>query len=339
MNNQLIMLADALLSCRGQAGSVFLYPHVSVDGDAIGSALALLLALEQLEIKARLPLDERIPPKLDFLPALSRIEPYEPSPDADAAGLAGGQQIIGLAIDCAAADRMGRRGLLFKQAPQIFALDHHIAQEPVPPEFIVDPSAAAVGELVYDLIACLGNLTGRTLFNDDIATLLMAAIISDTGGFVYSNTSIRTFQTAAGLMGYPLDLRYITYRLFDRTSQERLRLMGRVFSEARFSCGDRVVLAAVDQQMLDACRASDYDLDGIIAYLKNVAGVDAAFLIRSQADGLLRVNIRSSERFDAAAFAARYGGGGHARAAGMHLSGLTLDEAAQKIAQEAGEQL
>ncbi len=338
MNNQISALADALLAFRGKTGSVFLYPHVSIDGDAVGSALALLLALERLEIKARLLLDEPIPPKLDFLPALSRIEPYEPASDIDVAILAGGQ-LFGLAIDCASAERMGRRGSLYKLAPQIGALDHHIAQEPVPPGFIIDPSAAAAGELVYDLIVCLEERTGRSLFSSDIATLLMTAIISDTGGFVYSNTSIRTFQTAASLMGYPLDLRYITYRLFDRTSQERLRLMGRVFSEARFSCRDRVVMAAVDQQMLDDCRASDYDLDGIIAYLRNVAGVDAAFLIRSQSDGLLRVNIRSSERFDSAAFAARYGGGGHPRAAGMHLSGLSLADAARKIAQEAGELL
>lgn len=335
MIDRLRQLAEILLACRGREGAVYLYPHVSVDGDALGSALALGLALEQAGIRFRLPLDEPVPPKLDFLAALDRIEAFSVQ---DQAAWAAGQQ-IGLAIDCSGAGRLGGRSALYGLAPRRLVLDHHIADGATGPDDFVDPSAAAVAELVFELIGCLEARLGQSLISPDVAFLLMSAIISDTGGFVYSNTSARTFRIAASLMRDDLDLRQITYRLFDQTSQERLRLMGRIFSEARFSHQGRVVLALVDQAMLDAYRATDHDLDGVIAYLRNVAGVDAAFLIRRQADGQMRVNVRSSGLFDSARFAARFGGGGHARAAGMTLTGMTLEEAGLMITREAGEQL
>ena len=329
-------LADKLLALRSGSGAVYLYPHVSVDGDAIGSALALGLALEKAGVPFLLPLDEPIPGKLVFMPALDRITMI---PQADpAVSLTGSVcQQIALAVDCSGADRLGLRRDLFQQAPCQMALDHHVSERPAGPGYIIDTTAAATGELVFDLIGCLEQKTGQALLDTISAALLMTAIVSDTGSFVYSNTSSRTFAIASRLMSYPLDLRTITYELFDRSSTAKLRLRGRIFSEAVFSHNGRIVDATVDQRLMDECLATDNDLDGIISDLRNVSGIDAAFLIRCRPDGSLRVNIRSSERFDAAAFAATFGGGGHPRAAGMTLSGMALDEAASRIRRKAGE--
>jgi bifunctional oligoribonuclease and PAP phosphatase NrnA len=335
MTDQMEQIASRLLSARNQAGSVYLYPHIGVDGDALGASLALLLVLRRAGLPVRLFLDEPVPDRLVFLPALDLIEPYD---ETRLAELAVGQQLA-LAIDCSEATRVGLRQALFDQAPQTAVIDHHVSGGESGYLRWIDASAAAVGEMVFDLVSHLGALSGQNLVSPEVATLLMTAIISDTGGFVYSNTSARTFQTAASLMAYQINLRQITYQLFDLTSQARMRLMGRVFSSATFSHQGRLVLAQVDQRLLDECGATDNDLDGVIAHLRNVAGVEVAFLIREMKDGALRVNIRSNEHFNAAEFARGFGGGGHPKAAGLQMRDLALDEAARKILDKAGEWL
>lgn len=334
--DRLLAIASGTGAFTPGTGAVYLYPHISVDGDAVGSVLALGLALEKAGVPFLFPLDEAVPPKLAFLPALERVE------SVDARALAtepAGRpmQLAALAIDCSGPERLGARRAWYLQAPVHLVLDHHVSDRPAEPGYVIDTTAAAVGELVFELILILGHKTNRSLMDPTIARLLMAAIMSDTGSFVYSNTSARTFYIAAQLIQYPLDLRAITYELFDRSSAAKLRLRGLVFTAAQLSHQDRIIYAAVNEPMMARCQASDHDLDGIIADLRNVSGIDVAFLVRCQPDGTLRVNIRSSERFDAAAFARQFGGGGHPRAAGMTLTGMTLADAAEVIPLKAGE--
>lgn len=327
-------LAERLLACRTNKQSVSLYPHVNIDGDALGSALALLLVLEALGIRACLPLDEPVPPKLDFLPGLERITWL-----TDRNAPVCQEQMLALLIDCSEPSRLGNRSALCEQAPERWVLDHHVARRPIDDCDIVDTQAAAAAELVHDLIRVLETLSGCTLLDRTCAVLLMTALISDTGGFVFSNTTKRSFAIAADLMDDDLDLRQITYRLFHQSSLARLRLMGRIFTEARFSHGGRIVMALVSQELMQDCDATDDDLDGIIGYLRNVSGVEMAMILRLQTDGAIRVNIRSGPDIDAAAFAGSFGGGGHPRASGMTLAGLSLETAAAALLLKAGELL
>jgi phosphoesterase RecJ-like protein len=328
-------IATRLLRSRNKPGSVFLYPHVGVDGDTLGTCLALLLVFRKIGLSARLLLDEPVPYRLAFLPYLDLIEPFD---DRAVPELAASQKLA-LAVDCSEGSRTGRRQALFDRAPDLLVLDHHVSGGDSSPLQVIDATAAAVGEMAYDLIRILERRLRRELLDLPIATLLMAAIVSDTGGFVFSNTTARTFQTAACLMHFAVDLRQMTYHLFDSTNQARLRLMGRLFSDARFLCQGKLAVAAAGQKLLEETGATDADFEGVITYLRNVAGVEAAFLIRELPDGDLRVNIRGSERFDAAEFACRFGGGGHSRAAGLQLTGMDLEQATALIAKEAGEQL
>jgi phosphoesterase RecJ-like protein len=327
-------LAERLLACRTNEQSVYLYPHVNIDGDALGSALALLLVLDALGVHTCLPLDEPVPPKLDFLPGLDRITWMN-----DRDGPVCREQTLALLIDCSDPSRLGNRGTLCEKARERWVLDHHIARRLPDDREIVDTRAAAAAELVHDLIRALELLSGRELLDRSCAVLLMTALISDTGGFVFSNTTKRSFAIAADLMDDDLDLRQITYRLFHRSSLARLHLMGRIFSEARFSHSGRIVLALVGQELMQDCNATDDDLDGIIGYLRNVSGVEMAMILRLLPDETIRVNIRSGPEIDAAAFAGSYGGGGHPRAAGMTLAGMSLETAAAALLQKAGELL
>ncbi len=323
-------IIERLLSLRNQPGIITLLPHVSADGDALSSALALALATRPLGLQTRVLVDEPVIPRLCFLPGVDQVEVF--TCGIPPAWLA--QQQMSIAIDCADSERVGCRQLIYDQAPQQAALDHHVSSGDSDHLKYVDPTAAATGEIVTELIEELGRRTATDLMTPEIAMLLMTAIISDTGGFVYSNTSARTFSIAARLMAAQPDLRRITYQLFDLTSQARLRLTGRVYSHTRFAFDGKIALAVVDQTTLQACQANDSDLDGIVSDLRNVAGVEVAVLIRELADGTIRVNLRSGVKFSAADFARRYGGGGHPRAAGLTLRGQTVDLATELMLTE-----
>jgi bifunctional oligoribonuclease and PAP phosphatase NrnA len=338
MAKDLEQIADQLFACRTGPGSVHLYPHVGIDGDALGSCLALVVILRKIGVQARLLLDEPVPDRLAFMPALDLIEPFD---ERALPELAAGQQLA-VAVDCSDSARLGARQRLFDQAPRIIVIDHHVtSQTPAAENELrcIDPGAAAVGEIIFDLIRLLEKRQGSSLLDQLAATLLMTAIIADTGGFVFSNTSARTFKTAACLMSFSLNLRQITYHLFDASSQARLRLMGSLFSSARFSNRGRLAIALAGRQLLAETGATDADLEGVVSYLRNVDGVEVAFLVRELNDGSLRVNIRSGEFFNAATFAARFGGGGHPKSAGLSLSGMTLDQAADLLSEKAGDLL
>ncbi len=328
-------LVERFLEAGKKPGSIMLYPHVGIDADALGSSLALLICLRKINVQARLLLDEPIPDKLKFLPGLDLIETFNED-DLDKLAL---DQQIALTIDCSEGGRVGRRQALYERAGEFAVIDHHVSGGESGHLRWIDHQAAASGEMVYDLIHHLQQKLGCELLDEDTETLLMTAIVSDTGGFVYSNTSARTFRTAANLMDREIDLRRITYQLFDRTSQVRLRLMGRIFTDARFSTDGRLVMSAVNRELLQEYGATDTDVEGVIAHLRNVAGVEVAFLIREVGEDTLRVNIRSSDSFNAALFASQFGGGGHPKAAGMQLRHMTIEQAEDMILTKAGERL
>ena len=335
MPEALRRIAQALIDHSEHDGLIVLYPHVGADGDALGSALALSLALDELDVASLVLLDEAPPAKLSFMPDLDRVRVFS---QEDQRSLAL-RQSLALAIDCTESSRVGRRQELFESAPNKASIDHHKSAGQSDGLRWVETTASATGELIFQLIRLMEEMTETTILDRPIAICLMGAILSDTGGFVFSNTTANTFRIAAELMNERLDIRQMTYLLFDETSQTKLRLTGEVFSNARFLSDGRVAIGTVSLDQMRRLGAVDEDLDGLVGQLRSAHGVDVAFMLREMPDGSIRVNIRSDERFDAADFASHFGGGGHPRAAGMTLSGISLQEASDWVAGKAGEEL
>lgn len=325
-------IADELAAATRSGSFVGIYPHVGADGDALGSALGLALILRKAGAPALVFTDEPVSPRLDFLPALDLIRVFADLDDQNWPQ----DQAIALAVDCMEPQRLGCRMELYLEAPIQAALDHHVSSGESGGLKWIDPEAAATGEIIADLIDLLEIRIGKPLLDQAAAMALITAVISDTGGFVYSNTSARSFAAAAKWMTFGPDLRQITYRLFHETSQSRLRLTGRLFTDAQFLLGGRLVYAQVDQDLLRRMDASDHDLDGIIADLRNVSGVEVAFMFRELPDGGIRINIRSNEHFHAADFARQHGGGGHAKAAGMTVRHKPLSDVVTLVLDQAG---
>ncbi|MDD2457012.1 MAG: bifunctional oligoribonuclease/PAP phosphatase NrnA [Eubacteriales bacterium] len=328
-------IAEVVLDVIRTKESIGIYPHVGADGDALGSAIGLALALKQAGASARVFVDERINPRLGFLPALDLVSAYA---DLDTKTWPQ-NQALAVAVDCTEPERLGCRQELYRDAPIQAALDHHVSSGESGGLRLIDPLASATGEIIFELIKELENQLDQPLLTQDAAMALMTAIVSDTGGFVYSNTTARTFAIAAQLMAYDPDLRLITYRLFHESTKIQLRLRGEIFSKAQFLFDDRLTYARVDQGLMQQFSATDTDLDGFVSELRSVSGVEVAFMFRELSDGAIRINIRSNESFHASDFARPFGGGGHAKAAGMTIRHQSLDEVVDLVVAQAGQWL
>jgi len=314
MRDSICRIAELLLTFADQEDSlVILYPHVSADGDALGSAQALYLALGRLGVCSLVLADEPPPEKLLFLPAIDQVQVYD---EKDRETLEG-RRALALDIHCDDAARTGRRQGLVGHAPLMAAIDHHTSSGRTAGLRLIETTAAATGELIHDLILKLAEMTETELMDRTVATCLMAAIVSDTGSFNFSNTTARTFRIAADLMEHQVDLVRMSYMMFSRTSQARLRLIGAVLSQARFELNGQIAVGSVPAGLMTQLGAVDEDLDGLVGQLRSVEGVRVAFLLRELSEGVVRVNIRSSELFDAARRASRCQGGGSPPGAGL----------------------
>jgi bifunctional oligoribonuclease and PAP phosphatase NrnA len=333
------LVADALGKASGHAGGVLLYPHVGADGDALGACFGFVAALARIGVDAKVVLEEPVAPPFAFLPGASSALVFDRVISQDLLAF----QTIALAVDCEGPPRIGGRSDLFRASPVRLVVDHHPPAPPAPVDEdgtirFVDPAASCAGELVLRLVDDLSAAAGTDLLDRDSATCLMTALLYDTGGFRFSNTNADSFAAAAALVRHGADPRDLTRRLFDEMSASRFRLLGRAFSSVRYDCGGRVASVSVPQAMLDECGAIESDLDGLAGRLRDVVGVEAAFVLRERADGTVRVNVRSGGGFDASDFSRRFGGGGHARASGFTIES-GLDAARERVLEAAARAL
>lgn len=317
-------------------GSIDILPHVRADGDAAGSSLALAHLISSLGGRARVVLEEPLDWTLAVLPGadsiqvgMPRTEGNMPSEQADAA----------IMLDCGETARLGARAPLFVRAGIRIVLDHHLSSQHSEGLSHIDPTAAAVGEIVYRLIRLLEEETGRELLSHKMAVCLMGAILTDTGGFRFSNTTKDTFEIASDLMTCGVDVGELSYGLLESMTIEKYRLIGLASTRSVFHHGGDVAVLGITQEMLKETGADETDTNGLANMLRAIHSVQVALVLKESEDGTVRVNIRSKDKFNAAGFAKVFGGGGHARAAGFHLENTTMSDAASMLAEKAGEWL
>ncbi len=329
-------ITEKLLSHRGSNLEVQIFPHVRVDGDCLGSAAAIAMTLMKLDIRARVFMDEPIPERLEFLELSSDLfEIYDPARFTEYLSAQGGV----LAVDCSESGRMGKSGQLFDESRHPMVIDHHISSGDADGLRMIDPNAAATSEMITEIVHLLEKKTGLKLMDSQVANSLMAGLQSDTGRFSYQNTTPKTFRIAADLLENGANVYQNAYNLFDLTNVERMRLISRALSNARFFYNGKLALTVVTQDMIRECQASDDSADGLAANLRDIKGVIASFAIRETVSGEVRVNVRSYSPFDASVFSAQFGGGGHRRAAGFSCFEKTANEVAKMIIEKAGEVL
>lgn len=283
--------------------------HARPDGDTVGSATALCLALRQLGKTAHVLENPGVSPFLSrCMLGLTVQEPAE-------------QDTLVL-VDIAAPHLLPQQHqpLLPRVALRI---DHHYSAQSFTPRDLVDSSSAACGEIIYDLFAPMG-----VTMTKEIAWRLYIAISTDTGCFRYSNTSAHTYRVAAACADTGADLYPITQELFDTTSISELKLQNWMVENALFLCGGKAAVCAIPKEMENT--VSKEDLEGTSGFLRSIEGVRVSATLR-EIDGGCKISVRAVPGFDASAVCSRFGGGGHKGAAGASLS-LPLKEATDVVA-------
>ena len=272
--------------------------HARPDGDTIGSATALCLALRQLGKTAHVLENEGASPFLTrCLLGLTVKEP--------------GENDTLVCVDVASPHLLPAEHQQY--LPRLaLRIDHHFSAVSFTAEELVDSTSAACGEIIYDLITAMGAEMTK-----EIAWRLYIAVTTDTGCFRYSNTTAHTYRVAAACADTGADLYPITQELFDTTSISELKLQNWMVEHAQFLCGGKAAVCAIPKSMEE--NVSKEDLEGISGFLRSIEGVKISATLR-EIEGGSKVSIRAVPGFDASEVAQQFGGGGHKGAAGANLA-------------------
>jgi phosphoesterase RecJ-like protein len=300
-------LAQAAEAIRG--GERFLVTtHENPDGDALGSMLAMKLALDQLGKDASMLLvgDAPLPGEYSFMP----IEGLLRSVPDDAS-----ERIL-LAVDSANESRIGPDPEVLQLSPLVVNIDHHHDNSRFGDVNVIDAKASSTGELLRDLFHEL-----HIELTPQIAEALYIALVTDTGRFQYTNTTPKSLRLAAELVEAGADLHRIFQGVYESVQFAKLKLLARALERAQVYEGGRLVVSYLVRDDFQEVGAAEPYSEGIIDYLRAVEGADMAVLIReSPRSGgpLHRVSLRAShDELDVSAIARKSEGGGHRQAAGF----------------------
>jgi phosphoesterase RecJ-like protein len=297
---------DEAVQAVWDAKTVVLAAHVNPDGDTLGSVLALGLGLEALGKRVTLLSSDGVPATYAFLPEIGRIGVTTDRRDFD----------LAIGLDAGELSRTGVNADVLASAPVLMDIDHHVTAGPFGQIRLIDGTAAATGEIVYDLLLALG--IELTL---PIAQALLCALLTDTGSFRFMNVTPRTMAIAGALIGLGASPNQIAEEVFENKPFAGQKLLGRALESLARTEDGRVVWAHVTQKDFGDFAAEDNVTDGIVNVVRSVRGAEIAVFLREMPDGRLRVSLRARPGQDVASVAARFGGGGHRLAAGCTLDG------------------
>lgn len=311
-------LLDEALAFIRKHDRFLVVSHVQPDGDAISSTLAVAWLLEKLGKPAVLVNENRPPGRLDYLWGYSRLSCYNDGPPEEKFKAV-------IAVDCADFSRIGKVAEALDEGSELLNIDHHPTNNGYGAVNVVKPDAAATVQILFDLI----ERSGIPL-DLDCATALYTGLLTDTGGFRYSNTSSEVMSIASRLIALGVSGYRIADRLLEKMSMAKLKLIQLSLSRLVFTEDGKIGTLYIAKDDMAKTGAASEDMEGIVNYALNVEGVEVGILCKETEDGAVKASLRSAGRVDVAAVAQSFGGGGHVRAAGCRLEG-PLQEAMPKL--------
>jgi len=290
------------------AECVALACHVNPDGDALGSMLALLHVLRAAgrNAVASFPLPFLVAPHYRELPGLDLLtHPAEFPPEPS----------VMVTFDCGSLGRLADLEPAAKAAGELIVLDHHVSNTRYGTINVIDPAAAASGVLVRRLVHELD-----LPLTNDAAVALYAALVCDTGRFQYDTTTPAVFDLARELVTFDVPVARLSRQLFEEHRFAYLRLLGEALAAAELDVERRFVWTGVTQDMLHRHGVTLEEVEGLIDIVRRATEAEVACVVKEEADGSVRVSLRSLGEVDVRAIAAAHGGGGHRFAAGFESS-------------------
>lgn len=283
--------------------------HARPDGDSIGSQLAMTYALEVLGKDVRVVNADPAPEHYREFPGLDRIEITREL--IERAGRREDEALI--VMESSDLKRTGVSGL---EGRFTINIDHHQGNTSFGDINWLDESAAACGEMVYDVIGALG-----VPLTIEIATHVYLAILTDTGSFHYANITPKTFDICRDCTAAGVNPAAMARRVFDQNSIGKLKLIGAVLAEMDLLDDGRLAVMYLNDEILNATGTTYNDTEGLINLPLTAREIRAVVFFKHGADGEIHVSLRSKYDVDVRAIAARHGGGGHKNASGFKLKG------------------
>lgn len=295
-----------------------IFLHASPDGDTVGSGFALCTALRRLGKKANVLCSDEIPKSYSFITDGYVSWDFEP------------ETLV--SVDVADAKLLGKYEQ--KGSEILLSVDHHGLNREFAKYTFVDASAAANCENILKLLKAM-----NVEIDSYIAACIYTGISTDTGCFKYSNTSPESHTMAAEMMGYGIDFSEINRIMFDTKTRGRMKIEGRLMEQMKFFFDGKAAFIAVTEQMKKEAGVSDDDLEGITSMPRKVEGVLVGVTFREKENGVFKISVRTHAPVDAAEICRKFGGGGHNRAAGCAVEGMTLEQAEKEFVRVIGEVL
>ncbi|MDR1914930.1 MAG: DHH family phosphoesterase [Clostridiales bacterium] len=298
-----------------QNDSFAIASHTNPDSDAIGSCLALALALRKLQ-KTVYVLLEPFHDKNKIIPGQDLIWRGNQEPKVN----------VFIALDCGNLERLGTGREALKQADITITIDHHVSHKEYTQILYLDSKASSTCELIYRLITPIVSL------DKDIASAIYAGMLTDTGGFRHPSTGVETIMITAELFRQGIPFTELYNELMRRHTNTEMLIFRTALNNLDMRMDGRIAAAAISAQEMSEVGGDASDTDGIAEYMLNIRGVEAAIFAYEKIPSQVKVSMRT-QHIDASRIAAAFGGGGHIHAAGCSMS-TDVKRAAELIIQE-----
>ncbi|MGD2175978.1 MAG: DHH family phosphoesterase [Candidatus Brocadiaceae bacterium] len=294
--------------------------HVRLDGDGIGSALAIGHALRRVGVDSRLVLQPPVPSMFDFLPGMDG-RPCTSDGLPDRYNL--------LVVDCGNFERVGELRERLTGRACMINLDHHDSNTFFGDLNYVDKDASSCGEMVRRLFATVGVPITR-----EIADCLFAAVVSDTGQFAHEDTTAAALEVCAECVNAGARPHVLVRKLFMSPSPAQVRLRQLALGTLQFHCDGSVATMQITEDMFEQTRLGPVDTEGFAEIPISIQGVEASALLKEMPGcGYIKVSMRSRAKVDVCEVAGVFGGGGHKHAAGCEIAD-TLENALHAVVKE-----
>lgn len=308
------MTLDDIKNEIKKANTIIIETHETPDGDAIGSSLAMYLALKSIgkDVDVVIPTYSRT---YNFLPGATEIKTEGRNIKYD----------LGIALDCTDTKRLKGYEPCFEEARTTICIDHHGSNKMFADYNYVDPVAPACAQI---LIIVLRKL--EIEIDKDIGTCILTGIITDTGGFKYDGVTTETFEFVADLLRKGVNVSDTYKRVLQIKTKANFLLTKKVIDRMEFLEDGKITFTYITKKDIEEVNAEEGDHEGLVEFGRDVEGVEVSIFLRQIDDEIYKASLRSKEYVNVSDVCIMFGGGGHEKAAGCTMN-MPLEEAKEKI--------
>lgn len=300
----------------------FIAGHLNPDGDSLGCTLAMTSLLERLGKKVYAYAAPAIGNDLKFLPGLEKVHvgvlPKKTTFDTV------------ILLECSDRHRGGDLEEILKNATTLINIDHHLVSEAYGDVNHIDSVASSTAEIIFQLFE--ESQDSVCLPTPEEATCLYTGLVTDTGRFVHSNTTAESLRVGSALIALGADVDTINQVIYFTKSYIELKLLGRALEKMEMRFDNKYSQIILTKRDFDSFGATPAQTQGIVSQPTMIPGVEVSALIKEEPDKI-SVNLRSRHGVDVSKIAQNFGGGGHARASGFKVTGKTVNEVADMLAE------